>query len=238
LAAAKTEAMLWCQLVQTYKAALSPEDGAPSLKEGRPEPGGRSPRAWRMAALTRRTAAPAFGPPPLTDRPAPGVLPPLPYPLMPPSSVSCQLGKPPISCVLEVISDSTYMNFCQKSLSIKKLTGWRAAGKPTGERPGPPRDPARPGRLRGQDFRRWISVRRAPRAARRTRGQSRGEVPEPQSLPGWLQGRRLSRLSGTAGGWDEPFQGIPPGPCREASGTRQYPPEPSGKLPEPGNIHP
>ncbi|MDR1036683.1 MAG: hypothetical protein LBT40_08955 [Deltaproteobacteria bacterium] len=30
---------------------------APSLEDGRPEPGGWPPRAWRMAALTWRMAA-------------------------------------------------------------------------------------------------------------------------------------------------------------------------------------
>jgi hypothetical protein len=130
LAAANTEAMLWCQLVQTYKAAPSLKEGrpgpggqrkadqdpedreraeqdpedrgrptrtlrteegrpgprgqrkvAPSLEDGRPEPGGWPPRAWRTAALTQRIA------------PRPPALPPPDWPPSPwrssPSAVPC-----------------------------------------------------------------------------------------------------------------------------------------------------
>jgi hypothetical protein len=73
-------------------------------EEGRPEPG-RWPPDQEDG---RHGLRPSLH---LTDRPAPGVLPPLPYPAMPPSSVSCQLGHPTISCILGAISDSTFMHF-------------------------------------------------------------------------------------------------------------------------------
>jgi hypothetical protein len=99
LAVAKTEGMLLCHLVQTYKAGTCPEDGRPSLKEGPPstlrkaapslEDGHPDSEDGRPDPEDGRTGLrPSLH---LTDRPAPGVLPPLPYPAMPPSSVVRQL---------------------------------------------------------------------------------------------------------------------------------------------------